>query len=95
MEGGIGDGAGQWWNAWGGALSSFGATAYTTKNKNNNVMALNGHQTEDKDSTINKNERVQRGGVEHDVRAVGSMGGDTIRSFPWRPCEVVIKIKIN
>ena len=42
-----------------------------------------------------KNERVQRGGMEHDVRAVGSMGGGTIRSFPWRPCEVVIKIKIN
>jgi hypothetical protein len=31
MEGGIGEGAGQWWNAWGGALSSFGATAYATK----------------------------------------------------------------
>jgi hypothetical protein len=40
-----------------------------------------------------KNERAQWGRIEYDVRAVGSMGGGTIWSFPWRTFEVDIKIK--
>ena len=45
-------------------------------------MALNGHQTGDKDATINK-KRAQStgGGMEHDVRAVGSMGGARFDRF--------------
>ena len=42
-----------------------------------------------------KNERFQRGGMEHDVRAAGGMGGGANRSFSWQLCEIIIKIKIN
>jgi hypothetical protein len=58
-------------------------------------MALTVIKQEMKMQQSTKNERVQRGGIERDVRAVGSMGGGTISSFPWQTCEVVIKIKIN
>jgi hypothetical protein len=96
MEGGIGEGAGPQWNAWGGRfIIVWGNGISDKKIKKNYVMALNGHQTRDIDATINKKRAHSTGGMEHDVRAVGSMEGGTIRSFPWQPCEVVIKIKIN
>ena len=45
-------------------------------------MALNGHQTGDKDATINKKTSAfNGGGMKHDVRAAGSMGGGRFDRF--------------
>ncbi len=58
-------------------------------------MALNGHQTGDKDATINKKRaRSMGGGWNMMYKQWGAWGGhDSIVSMA--PCEVLIKIKIN
>ena len=56
MEGGIGEGAGPWWNALGGRCIIVWGDGISDKKKGKKyyVMALNGHQTGDEDATINK-----------------------------------------
>jgi hypothetical protein len=52
-------------------------------------MALNGHQTGDKDSTINKKRARSMGGGWNMMRERrGAWGGGMIRSFPWQPCAL-------
>ncbi len=64
MEGGIGEGVGPRWNAWGGAFyHHLGQWHKRQENiKKYYVMALNGHQTRDIDATINKKRARSRGG---------------------------------
>ena len=54
--GGIGKGAGPRWKAWGGRFIIVWGDGINDRKKKkiNYVMALNGHQTEDNNATINQ-----------------------------------------
>ena len=83
MEGDIGEGAVPWWNAWGRRfIIVWGDDINDKKKKIYYVMALNGYQTGDKGcNNQQKTSAFNGGGMEHDVRAAGSMGGARFDRF--------------
>ena len=96
---GVHDGGG-YWGGCGTAVERVGEAFIIVwgdgiSDKKNYVMALNGHQTGEKNATINKKRAHSTGGGWNMMyERWGAWGGhDSIVSMA--PCEVDIKIKIN